>query len=165
MVATQQNSNPKKAIIVAKYFIRKNKEDEKGLDKLKLQKLLYYAQAWNLVINKEPLFSEKIEAWIHGPVVPEVWQHFKDIDFNNLNCEIPEKEFDVFAEKEKEVLEEIWQVYGKYDGEYLEVLTHNETPWQEARRGLADNQSSQNEISLDSMQRYYSAKREVSETK
>ena len=54
MVATQQNSNPLKAITVAKYFIRKNKEDGKGLDKLKLQKLLYYAQVWNLVMNKAP---------------------------------------------------------------------------------------------------------------
>lgn len=160
-MVTIEKSSPKKAIIVARYFIKKNIEDQKGLDKLKLQKLLYYAQAWNLVINKEPLFSEKIEAWIHGPVVPEVWEHFKDVDFNNLICETPEGEFDVFEKKEKNVLDEIWRVYGKYDGSYLEILTHNETPWQEARKSLSDSQSSQNEISKESMQKYYGQKLEA----
>ena len=146
---------------IAEYFVWKSQQENKPVTNKKLQKLLYYAQAWNLVINKKPLFSEKIEAWIHGPVIPEVWKHFKDVDFNNLSCKIPENELDIFNEQEKKVLEEIWQVYGKYDSAYLEVLTHNETPWQEARKGLLDSESSQNEISNESMQRYYSQKLEA----
>ena len=76
-----------KAVLTAEYFIWKSKDDPKptGLDKLKLQKLLYYAQAWNLVFNKNPLFQNKIEAWIHGPAVPEVYQFLKILIFQIRN--------------------------------------------------------------------------------
>jgi len=143
-----------KATIVAKYFIKKNTEDQKGLDKLKLQKLLYYAQAWNLVLNKEPLFSEKIEAWVHGPVVPEVYTEYKDFDFSKPSKEILEEKLN-FTEKQKKVLDSVWEIYGKYDGSYLEVLTHNETPWQEARENLLPAESSNNIISEERMMEYY----------
>ena len=36
----------------------------------KLQKLVYYCQAWSLVREDEELFPEEIEAWANGPVVP-----------------------------------------------------------------------------------------------
>ena len=38
----------------------------------KLQKLLYYCQAWHYTIFNEVLFDERIEAWTHGPVVPSL---------------------------------------------------------------------------------------------
>lgn len=56
-------------------------EPEPDLTNLKLQKLLYYAQAWHLVFRQEPLFTDRIEAWRHGPVVPSVfrqYRHFED---------------------------------------------------------------------------------------
>ena len=158
-MVTIQQSSPKKAINVAKYFIKKNTEDGKGLDKLKLQKLLYYAQAWNLVLNKEPLFSERIEAWVHGPVVPEVYQEFKNFDFINLKEGfITESDLNQFSKEEKNVLDNVWELYGKYDGPYLEFLTHNESPWQEARNELSSDKPSRATISLESMMDYYSKK-------
>ena len=57
--------------------------------------------------------------------------------------------------KEKGVLDMVWGVYGKYDGNYLEVLTHSEAPWQEARKDVASDKPSQNIISTDLMQRFY----------
>src|SRR5437016_8859052 len=47
------------------------------ISNLKLQKLLYYAQAWYLALHNEPLFPESIEAWVHGPAVPPVYGKFK----------------------------------------------------------------------------------------
>ena len=44
---------------------------------MKLQKLIYYSQAWSLVWDDEPLFPERIEAWINGPVVPELYERHK----------------------------------------------------------------------------------------
>jgi uncharacterized phage-associated protein len=41
---------------------------------LKLQKLLYYCQAWSLVFTGQALFAERIEAWVHGPVVPSIFR-------------------------------------------------------------------------------------------
>ena len=35
----------------------------------KLQRLVYYGQAWSLVRDDDALFPEEIEAWANGPVV------------------------------------------------------------------------------------------------
>ena len=50
----------------------------------KLQKLVYYAYAWTLALLNETiddlhfrLFHNKIEAWVHGPVVPDLYQQYK----------------------------------------------------------------------------------------
>jgi uncharacterized phage-associated protein len=61
---------------VANYFIVMMRTDcEEGqsddlMTHLKLQKLVYYAQGFNLAINNEPLFSEPIEAGSMAPSVP-----------------------------------------------------------------------------------------------
>lgn len=153
-----QSKKQNKALLVAYYFINKNCQDKKGLDNKKLQKLLYYAQAWNLVFNKKPLFSDRIEAWIYGPVVPSVWRTFKAFDFDFSNCIIPQNIPDSFDESEKKILDDVWGVYGKFDGDYLELLTHNELPWQEARKDTDNLERSQNEISLEIMKEYYQKK-------
>ena len=70
-----------KAIDVANFFIYllSDKEDEENdLTNMKLNKLTYYAQGQFLKTNGKPLFSEGIEAWIHGPVVPSVDCEFKE---------------------------------------------------------------------------------------
>ena len=59
------------------------------------------------------------------------------------------------SEEEKGVLDEIWNVYGKFDGDYLEALTHRESPWLEARKDVDDGERSNNIISLESMKTYY----------
>lgn len=55
-------------------------------------------------------------------------------------------------------VDEIWKVYGKFDAEYLEMLTHSEKPWQEAREGLQSHESSENEIPTEMMRSFYSEK-------
>jgi uncharacterized phage-associated protein len=47
------------------------------LSPMQLQKNLYYAQGYSLGMTGEKLFDESIFAWEHGPVVPEVFRHFK----------------------------------------------------------------------------------------
>jgi uncharacterized phage-associated protein len=47
------------------------------MSNLKLQKLMYYAQGFSLVLFNKPLFPERIEAWIHGPVIPAVYHKYK----------------------------------------------------------------------------------------
>ncbi|HBH45758.1 MAG: hypothetical protein A2445_01265 [Candidatus Jacksonbacteria bacterium RIFOXYC2_FULL_44_29] len=146
-----------RAILVAQYFIWKSKIDPKetGLGKLKLQKLLYYAQAWNLVLNKEKLFEDEIEAWVQGPAVPKVYRAFKNFNFENPDIEFNEEQFDIFSDKERQLMDEVWRVYGKFDGSYLVTLTHNELPWQKARGNMDETKPSQNIISTDDMRQYY----------
>ncbi|STO08078.1 Panacea domain-containing protein [Exiguobacterium aurantiacum] len=109
----------------------------------KLQKLLYYAYSWFLVFENEKvidnpapirLFNERIEAWVHGPVVPKIYHQFKDRGANN----IPKDESFVpdeagFTAETLEILFQVWDVYGKYNGNQLESISHQEEPWKEAR--------------------------------
>ena len=61
---------PVSVLDVAAYIL-----DKRGkMSTWKLQKLCYYAQAWSLVWDEEPLFEENIEAWANGPVVPRLYR-------------------------------------------------------------------------------------------
>lgn len=118
----------------------------------KLQKLLYYAYAWTLTLGNESvdslknrLFEEKFQAWVHGPVVPSVYHRFKHYGFSN----IPQNKNDkvVFDEDVENVLNQVWEVYGGYNGNELESMTHQEDPWKNARKGLSPIEPSTNIIS------------------
>jgi uncharacterized phage-associated protein len=151
-----------RAILIARYFLmKKEKSPDKALDHKKLQKLVYYAQAWNLVFNKKPLFGDDIQAWIHGPAIPNVWFQFKDFDFTVDHPEVLKEDFSGITKEELEVLDRVWNVYGKYDGNYLEMLTHNELPWQEARKSIPNIEPSQNIISIELMKSYYEQRLEA----
>ena len=153
-----------RAQLVAQYFVWKNQVEPKttGLDKLKLQKLLYYAQAWNLVFNGKTLFSNNIEAWVHGPAIADIYQTYKNFDFVHPSVRLSNDDFKSFSVEERKILDDIWDVYGKYDGSYLESLTHSELPWQEARSGMSSVEPSQNIISTQRMKEYYGEKFERS---
>lgn len=150
-----------KIIKIADYFIKKSeseidKEPSKKLDALKLQKLLYYAKAWNLVLNKgDKLFPDEFQAWVHGPASPKVWHYFQEFNFSVKHPEIKEEEFSDIPANQKEVLDRIWDIYGKFDAKYLEMLTHSEDPWLKARTDLNDGDISQRIISDESIQSYY----------
>lgn len=140
---------------VANYFLRVvDRESGGGITHLKLQKLVYYAQAWHLVFTGQPLFDERIEAWVHGPVCPMLFNHYSTLGFQNIPepAEPPAE----FTTEQTETLEAVWQAYGNYDGKYLEELTHQEPPWREARKGLAPGVHCTDEISRDSMKAFYS---------
>lgn len=140
------------ALQVAEYFILRSNEAKKPITNKKLQKLLYYAQAWSLVLNKEKLFPEKIEAWVHGPAVRSVYVKYKEFGFNPIQKDVDPVSM---ALKTRKLLDTVWNVYGKLDPAYLEQLTHSEGPWREAREGLQDCESSENEISLKTMRDFY----------
>lgn len=141
---------------VAEYFIYLSSKDQKGISNKKLQKLVYYAQAWSLAFTQEPLFSEKFEAWIHGPAIPSLYRKFKKFGFKSVESQ--NLNFNPQSLSHKDILDEVWRVYGKYDANYLEILTHQEEPWINAREALEYEQSSSNEISLELMKEFYTQK-------
>jgi len=148
-----------KVISVSNYFIYlSNKSKRKNLTNKKLQKLLYYSQAWNLVLHDKKLFRENIEAWVHGPAIPMVYQRFKEFGFEPISIKVAEDDFSELSAEEKKLLDEIWRVYGKYDAPYLEALTHNEIPWQKARKGISVFEASNSMISTNIMKKYYAQK-------
>lgn len=153
---TVQKTPELSASDVAKYFIWKAQQEKKSITNKKLQKLLYYAQAWNLVFKNKPLFKEDIEAWVHGPTVPAVYHEYKKYGYSP----IVDKKIKAARIKKipnRDVIDAVWEAYGrKYDADYLEILAHNEKPWQVAREGVSSGNVSSNVISLDLMKEYYS---------
>ncbi|WDF57575.1 MULTISPECIES: Panacea domain-containing protein [Flavobacterium] len=130
----------------------------------KLQKLLYYSQAWHLVyFDENPLFEEVPEAWVHGAVYPSVYQQYKKfrakpIVFDNqLKREELDKLFDSFGfnPDQKEFIDSVLLTYGKKEAFELEILNHREKPWLEAREGLEYFDISSRPISLKTMCNYY----------
>ncbi|HEY5221000.1 MAG TPA: type II toxin-antitoxin system antitoxin SocA domain-containing protein [Candidatus Paceibacterota bacterium] len=151
----QKTSGKSKSLVIAEYFIKKSQAEGRVITNKKLQKLLYYAQAWSLVFNDKKIFDAPIEAWVHGPAVQEVYSAYKEFGFGNITTPVNEHDLVTLTSEEKKVLEDVWKAYGKFDADYLEILTHNEAPWQEARGGIAADESCSNVISTESMKAYY----------
>ena len=143
---------------VAEYFIWKAQGEKKAITNKKLQKLLYYAQAWSLVLNNKKLFNEKIEAWVHGPAVRDVYVEYKKFGFGPITKSVSNSEVAKISDNARNFLDQVWSVYGKRDAAYLEYLSHSEMPWQKAREGLEPHIGSANEISLRDMKEFYSSK-------
>lgn len=99
---------------------------------LKLQKLIYYAQAWSLALPSRgyPLFDEELQAWAHGPVAESVFHQHKGNAWDALPA--PAKMPDI-EESDAEHLQEILSVFGEFSAKQLERMTHSEAPWIEAR--------------------------------
>src|SRR5437868_5201035 len=64
---------------VARCLLALSGKDHREITPLQLQKLVYYAYAWVLVVNKRRLFEERIEAWPNGPVVPSLYRKLKTL--------------------------------------------------------------------------------------
>lgn len=119
---------------------------------VKLQKLVYYSQAWSLVWDGRPLFDESIEAWANGPVVRELYDRHRG---NRQPSAWPEGDPDALDEEQQITLDTMLSFYGNEDAQWLSDLTHVEKPWKEARRGLADEEWRGHVISHASMVEYY----------
>lgn len=119
---------------------------------MKLQKLVYYSQAWSLVWDEKPLFNEEIQAWANGPIVPELYnRHRGAFQLSEWKIGSIEK----LDPRQKETIDAIIKHYGNATGQYLSELTHAEMPWIEARSGLAPGERGNKVITHSSMAEYY----------
>lgn len=140
---------------VADYFIRFSHEVGDPITNLKLQKLVYYAQAWHLALHGERLIADDFQAWVHGPVCVPLYQRFRHYGWNPISESV---EKPVLSESVEAHLREVMEVYGGFSAWDLERLTHAETPWIQARGDLAPDEASTRVISGDEMRRFYAAR-------
>lgn len=135
---------------VAKYVLEHNGR----MTTMKLEKLVYYCQAWSLGWDEVPLFEEDFQAWANGPVCPELFEKHRGLFIVDATLfkDIPDY---IFTEDEIETMDTVLDYYGDKEPQWLSELTHKEAPWKEARKGIADGLSCSNIISKDSMQQYY----------
>lgn len=140
---------------VADYFIRFSHEVGDPITNLKLQKLVYYAQAWYLALHGERLIPDAFQAWVHGPVCYPLYQRFRGYGWNPISEGVAAPRLPDGVE---EHLREVMEAYGGFSAWDLERLTHAEEPWIRARAGLPLDQPSNNVISEDDMRTFYAAR-------
>ncbi|MBQ6605586.1 SocA family protein [Candidatus Saccharibacteria bacterium] len=141
---------------IAGWFINRSNQikiDEKaveGITNLKLQKIVFLAQAASLALNKKPLFDDQIQAWQYGPVIPAIYDKYK----NHKNNTIPKPRGKIreIDEDTKKLLETVWEFFGGYSASQLVKITHSHQPWIEAYN---DGQGAFSEISQKSIQAFY----------
>jgi uncharacterized phage-associated protein len=121
---------------------------------MKLEKLVYYSQAWSLVWDEAPLFNERIEAWAGGPVVPALYYHHRgQFEITTWQQGNPYN----LTQKQKDTVEAVLGFYAGKTSQALSDLTHQEDPWIKARAGLAPLERGNRDISLGDMAEYYSS--------
>ncbi len=141
---------------IANYFLDKAKQTAIAVTNLKLQKLVYYAQAWHLAIHNEALMEGvEFEAWIHGPVVHELWKKYKDYTYEAINEEVTPPQLDDGTDQ---FLKQVVEVYLDKDAYTMELMSHREDPWILARNGYADNERCTNIISEELMRTYFKSR-------
>lgn len=140
---------------VADWFInRVDRDAGDSITHLKLQKLLYFAQAWHLANKGLPLFETDFQAWAHGPVARPIYDRFKGNSWDALE----EVDAPSIPPQIEGYLEKVFAKYGQYGAKYLEKLTHEHEPWIEARGDIPPEERCENVISRKTMRDYYGAK-------
>ena len=121
---------------------------------LKLQKLVYYCQAWHLVWEDRELFPERVEAWANGPVVPEIFAGHRGLFEVSAWTSGASSNL---AIDEVESIDAVLDTYGDKSGQWLAELTHREDPWRLARGTRAPGERSSAPITPAAMVEYYSS--------
>ncbi len=106
---------------ISEYIIKNNP----GTTNLALQKLLYYCQLFNYVLNEKPMFRSKCNAWDHGPVFEEVYYKYK---LNGSNP-IEDKNDVTILDDDKRIVDAVIDNFGFVSGTVLCYFTHCESPW------------------------------------
>ena len=150
---------------VCRHVINYSNNKDYGISNLKLQKVLYFIQAYFLISTNKQCFKEKIEAWDFGPVVPEAYREYKqfgsgdiptisfvvDFDKDNIwNSKVQQYEDDVIASVDKVMIEAVVDKFADYSATDLVSITHRQAPWKNAYQ-----QGRNNEITLEAIKEYF----------
>lgn len=155
-------------INVARYIINYSNQKEYGISNLRLQKLLYFVQAYYLAFTEvgNPCFNDEIEAWDFGPVVPRVYQEFKRFGSGNIptitsyivfddediwSAHSVEFDNETIPKCDRERINKVVDKFSSYSTTSLVSLTHNQRPWRDAYSGINNGI-----ISKESIKEYFS---------
>lgn len=131
-------------VLDAASYVCKRYKDSYGtsIDEMKLHKLLYFAQRESLIQTGEPLFEAVFRGWKYGPILREIRDAFKNNSFSPVTNQ---RDLDEL----KRVMNPVFEAYAGKDSWSLSRLTHGEISWTNSRKGIAEEQNSDNPISLD----------------
>ena len=152
---------------VCRHVINYSNEKGYGISNLKLQKILYFIQAYFLIYKPtRRCFSAKIEAWDFGPVVPIAYNEYVmfggcdiptvrsyvALDKRNIwNSKRLRFEDVAIADEDKALIDKVVDKFADYTATDLVLLTQKQAPWIEAY-----NASNQNdEITPEALRKYF----------
>lgn len=155
---------------VSRHVINYCNDKDYDLSNLKLQKLLYFIQAYYVskTASKEPCFGDKIEAWVFGPVVPRAYHEYKKYGSTNIPpittyIQIDENDFwqskvvkyndETLAKSDKELIDRLIDNFSKFSTTALVRITHNQLPWIEAY-----NRGKDKVITVEAMRSYFNGR-------
>lgn len=136
---------------VAEYILAKRGR----MSAMKLQKLVYYSQAWHAVWSEAQLFPERIEAWANGPVAPVLYDRHRGLFI--VDPGIFKGDPHALIEDEVDSIDRVLNAYGDKPPQWLSDLTHMEQPWLRAREGVPPGERCSREIPVAEMVEYYGA--------
>lgn len=125
-----------KVLDVCKYVIDYSNKKEYGISNLKLQKILYFIQAYFLI--KTPsrcCFDDRIEAWDFGPVVPKAYRKYKQFGSSDIPTIMDFEKSDskgCITCDDKNLIKTVIDKFADYSATDLVGLTHNQSPWIDA---------------------------------
>ena len=140
-------STPYSAKAVANQFIRKSLKENNPLTPMKLLKLVYIAHGWHLAILDKPLITDRVEAWLYGPVIPELYHEFKHYgmlpieglateyeplfeDGRLVDAKLVRPKIDSNDKPTRDFLNRVWEVYKDFTAIQLSNMTHEKgSPW------------------------------------
>ena len=153
---------------VCRHVINYSNNQDYGISNLKLQKVLYFIQAYFLISTPEACFVEQIEAWDFGPIVPEVYNEYKqygsgDIPYITSYIQFDEEDIwnsaridfsdNIISDDDKKLIDMVVDKFSEYSATDLVTLTHRQAPWKYAYvRGM------NNAIKNESIKEYFSGK-------
>lgn len=153
---------------VCRHVINYSNNQDYGISNLKLQKVLYFIQAYFLISTPEACFAEQIEAWDFGPVVPEAYHEYKqygsgDIPYITSYIQFDEEDIwnsasidfsdNIISDDDKKLIDMVVDKFSEYSATDLVTLTHRQAPWKDAYvRGM------NNAIKNESIKEYFSGK-------
>lgn len=155
---------------VCRHVINYSNERNYGISNLKLQKILYFVQAYFLINTKDntPCFCEKIEAWDFGPVVPEAYCEYKQYGSGNIptiksyilfdkeniwNSKRVKFEDTIISDDDKKLIDTVVDMFADYSATDLVSITHSQSPWIDVYERRKNN-----EITTDAIREYFNGR-------
>ncbi|MDR1881915.1 MAG: DUF4065 domain-containing protein [Prevotella sp.] len=128
---------------------------------LKLQKLLFYCDAYHMAYFGKELITDEFEAWAHGPVSRAIYNSLKDksvlysdLSFSDKGMN-PDEGIKKLTSDQQTMLNEVLGELSTWTGAQLEAATHREYPWIEARKGYGEGDKCSVPISKETTLKFY----------
>lgn len=145
--------------LLSNYILERGGE----MSHLKLQKILFYTQAFHLAYFNTEIIEDDFEAWVHGPVSRKIFHELKDksLIYAELSFSLYEEIkpsisiVDRLTQDQMELVNDVIDEYKLLSGGQLESMTHSEQPWIDARKGCAPCDKCSNVILKNDMKIFY----------